>query len=324
MTNSYDRIVVTGGAGFIGSHLAEELISETDTSQIIVIDKLTYAGSKVNLRSFDKNRRFTFINADVCNYEAMNEALVGADCVFHLAAESHVDRSFQSSKQFFETNIIGTQVVVESCIAQRVKKFILVSTDEVYGPRLENDEATEDSDFCPTNPYSVSKVASELIARSVCRNQNLKPIILRPNNIFGERQYPEKIIPKFISRAYAGKTMEIHGRGDQQRRFLSVKDFSAAAILILEKGIPGEVYNVGIDDSYSVLDIAYMVSSFFGQDFKKAVKYVQDRPYNDFYYSTDTQKLKNLGWSPSRKLSSDAEDLFPAILAYLKNIRKEI
>ena len=324
MTNSYDRIVVTGGAGFIGSHLAEELISETDTSQIIVVDYLTYAGSKVNLRSFENNRRFTFINADVCNHEAMNEALVGADCVFHLAAESHVDRSFQSSKQFFETNIIGTQVVAESCITQCVKKFILVSTDEVYGPRLENDEATEDSDFCPTNPYSVSKVASELIARSVCKNQNLKPIILRPNNIFGERQYPEKIIPKFISRAYAGKTMEIHGSGNQQRRFLSVKDFAAAALLILEKGMPGEIYNVGTDDSYSVLDIAYMVANFFKQDVKKSVKYVQDRPYNDFYYSTDTQKLRALGWSPNYKLSSDAKELFPAILAYLKDIRKEI
>jgi UDP-glucose 4,6-dehydratase len=323
--NKNKRIaVVTGGAGFLGSHLVDGLMASSDFDVVKVIDKLTYAGNLYNCAHHLSDNRFEFLQADICDFDAISQFLVDASVVFHLAAESHVDNSFKNSSQFFETNIVGTQKLVEASVARGLEKIIVVSTDEVYGPRHPEQPAFEDDVYAPTNPYAVSKVGGELIAQSVCKNYDYRPIIVRPNNIFGQRQFPEKLIPQFVWRAANGQKMQIQGDGKQRRRFLDVSDFVNGMLLIQKQCCPGDVFNIGTKDSYSVLEIAKLVANFFEQDVEELTEFVQDRPYNDFGYATDTSKIEKLGWKPQVTLAETYRDKFSTTLNYLRNLRTPI
>ncbi len=238
------KIVITGGAGFIGSHIVNYFYNKYKKSNIYVIDKLTYAGNLNNLRPLLKHQRINFIKSDICNSEMMQKTLINTDLLINAAAESHVDNSFGNSKIFSRTNILGTHTLLEACRFNTVKKIIHISTDEVYG-EIKRGISNEKSHLNPTNPYSASKAAAEMIINSYISSYRLPIIVLRPNNIYGIRQFPEKLIPKTILLLSKFKKVPLHGNGQNIRHYLSIDDFLFALNLILKKGKIYEIYNIG-------------------------------------------------------------------------------
>jgi UDP-glucose 4,6-dehydratase len=312
------KAIVTGGAGFIGSYVTDALLEKYPSCEVIVIDKLSYAGSMLNLSNASKHKNFTFVRADICDFDKIQKYFDNVDVVFHLAAESHVDKSFSDSAVFFQTNILGTQNVITAALTNNAHSIIHVSTDEVYGPRDDDDEADELTNLNPTNPYSISKAAAEMIIWSLSKGHASPPIIVRPNNVYGSRQYPEKLIPTFITQAHGNTPPTVHGSGKQTRRYLAVKDLVDALLIILTDGSPGETYNIGTRDSYSVLEISNLVKQQFGHAGHNNVAYVEDRPFNDKNYATDCTKLFNLGWKEKRRLCDDFPGLVTKTIKYLR------
>jgi dTDP-glucose 4,6-dehydratase len=310
-----DRVVVTGGAGFIGSHLVDGCLDWFPNAEVAVVDALTYAGNMANLAGAQASGRLHFVHADVCDAGAMRKAVKGADLVIHAAAESHVDRSFANASVFLQTNVIGTQSVMEACREAKVARVVLVSTDEVYGPREEHDEACERTILHPTNPYSASKAAAEMLALAAFKSYALPLVVIRPNNIYGLRQYPEKLIPRFIQRAMRGETLTVHGSGKQRRRFLAVEDLLAATRCVIQSNVVGEIFNIGIRDSYSVLEIIELLGHTLGRSLNPQVEFIEDRPFNDICYATNSEKLHRLGWSPQRRLRDDFDELVASVWA---------
>jgi dTDP-glucose 4,6-dehydratase len=255
-----------------------------------------------------------FIRGNICDERVVARALESADAVVHAAAESHVDRSFANANVFLRTNVFGTHVVLEACRRYDVGRVIHVSTDEVYGPRSEDDEALEGDTLAPTNPYSASKAAAEMLAVAAFRSFKLPIIVLRPNNIYGSRQDSEKLLPRFIGCAMRGEPLTVHGSGRQRRRYLSASDLVEATLLLLARGEPGEVYNAGVADSYSIHDVVDLVAGYFGNNVRRLVAFVEDRPYNDFCYATCSAKLRALGWQPERNLRADFAGLADEIV----------
>ena len=310
MQNSFKKIVITGGAGFIGSHVTDGLLQAYPNAHVTVFDLLTYAGHRENLAKAETSGRMTFVHGDVRDETLLKRVLNEADLVVHAAAESHVDRSFSNSQNFISTNVVGTQTLLDACRACEVSRVIHISTDEIYGPREKHDPASEISSFAPTNPYSASKAAAEMLVQAAFSSHNLPVISIRPNNVYGTRQHSEKLLPRFIELAAQGVPLTIHGSGQQQRRFLAVEDLVSALILLAENGEIGQAYNVGTIDVYSVLEIANMVTTHLGISQTQSVDFVEDRLFNDFLYATDCQKIRKLGWKPTRRLSQDFVDLY--------------
>lgn len=301
------KIVVTGGAGYIGSHIVERFAADYPHAHLTVLDKMTYAAHIDNLSALDP-RRMTLQVGDICDIDACRAAVEGADLVIHAAAESHVDNSFSSSLDFTHTNVYGTHCVMEACRMAGVPKIIHVSTDEVYG-EVVNGEVREDAPLKPTNPYSASKAAAEMVINGYRQSYRLPVLTIRANNIFGIRQYPEKIIPKFIMLLLAGKKLTLHGSGKNRRHYLSAHDIAAALALLAEKGEIGQIYNIGTAEEYTNIEIAGMICDVFGLNPADQVTYVQDRPFNDARYAVDWSRVAALGWKPTRRLSEDLPQL---------------
>ena len=312
------KIVITGGAGFIGSHIVNYFYNNYKKSHIVVIDKLTYAGNLNNLGSLLRNKRIKFVKADIGNYKIMKDALSKTDLLINAAAESHVDNSYGNSKIFSKTNIIGTHTLLEASRYNRVNKIIHISTDEVYGDIREGD-CNEDAYLNPTNPYSASKAAAEMIIKSYVNSYKLPIIVLRPNNIYGIRQFPEKLIPKSIYLLSKLKKVPLHGNGKNIRHYLSVNDFLAALNVVLKKG-KNEIYNVGSDISYTNFKIVNTICKYLKLNTKHHIEFVDDRPYNDSRYAIDYKKIKKLNLNNKYSLTFD----FPSLIDwYLKNLSRK-
>jgi len=312
------KIVITGGAGFIGSHIVNYFYNQYEKSQIVVIDKLTYAGNLNNLGSLLRNKRVKFIKADIGNYKVMKDALSKTDLLINAAAESHVDNSFGNSKIFSKTNIIGTHTLLETSRYNKVKKIIHISTDEVYGD-IRKGKCNEEAYLNPTNPYSASKAAAEMIVKSYVNSYKLPITVLRPNNIYGIRQFPEKLIPKSIYLLSKLKKVPLHGNGKNIRHYLSVNDFLVALNIILKKG-KNEIYNVGSDIHYTNFKIVNTICKYLKLNTKHHIEFVDDRPYNDSRYAIDYKKIKKLNWNNQYSLTID----FPSLIDwYLKNLHRK-
>lgn len=302
------KIVVTGGCGFIGSHVAEHLRYLFPQARLTILDKLTYAGDMDNVSHLVKRSGVHLEVGDICDPDLCRRAVCDGDLVVHLAAESFVDNSFGDPLTFTVTNTLGTQTLLEACRVARVPRFIHVSTDEVYGEVLSG-EVGEDAPFNPTNPYSASKAAAEMIILGYLKSYRQPIIRVRANNIFGIRQYPEKVIPKFCLSMALGEKLTIHGNGSHRRHYLHAQDFAAAISLLIDEGVTGEVYNVGSDDEYSTLEVARLVCDVFGKDWRKQVVFVKDRPFNDRRYSISSARMQSLGWRPRRRLVEELGDI---------------
>jgi dTDP-glucose 4,6-dehydratase len=290
------RVLVTGGAGFIGSNLVRFLIENTDW-EVIVLDKLTYAGNLENLRGLEENPRFKFVRGDIVDRKVVDECMKGVEIVFHLAAESHVDRSILKPQDFIVTNVFGTHVLLESALIHRPRLFINVSTDEVYGS-IENGSFKEDSPLSPSSPYSASKASQDLLGQAYFKTYSLPVITTRCSNNYGEYQFPEKLIPLTITNLLEGKPVPVYGKGENIRDWIHVRDHVKALYLISQRGKPGEIYNIAGKCERRNIDVVKKILKILGKD-ESFIKFVKDRPGHDFRYSMDTSKIeREIGWEP--------------------------
>eukprot|EP00009_Paramoeba_aestuarina_P004755 CAMPEP_0201507810 /NCGR_PEP_ID=MMETSP0161_2-20130828/1363_1 /ASSEMBLY_ACC=CAM_ASM_000251 /TAXON_ID=180227 /ORGANISM="Neoparamoeba aestuarina, Strain SoJaBio B1-5/56/2" /LENGTH=374 /DNA_ID=CAMNT_0047902281 /DNA_START=85 /DNA_END=1209 /DNA_ORIENTATION=- len=297
------RILITGGAGFIGSHVVRRLVKNYPQYHIVNFDCLDYCSSSKNISDIEDYPNYKFVEGNICSSDFVRHIIISEkiDTVMHFAAQSHVDNSFGNSFSFTETNILGTHVLLEAAYRCDVKRFIHVSTDEVYG-ETDGEHFRENMVLEPTNPYSATKAAAEFIAKSYLRSFKLPLIITRGNNVYGPHQYPEKLIPKFICRLQRGEQLCIHGDGQNTRSFIFVEDVAGAFDTILHKGATGEIYNIGIKEERSNLTVAKDLIELFGfTEAEKAnlIQYVEDRKYNDRRYAIESEKLNKLGWHPT-------------------------
>ncbi|XP_065858785.1 trifunctional UDP-glucose 4,6-dehydratase/UDP-4-keto-6-deoxy-D-glucose 3,5-epimerase/UDP-4-keto-L-rhamnose-reductase RHM2-like [Euphorbia lathyris] len=300
-TYSPKKILITGAAGFIASHVTNRLIKDYPNYKIVALDKLDYCSNLKNLNPSRSAPNFKFVKGDIASADLINHLLIDEDIdtIMHFAAQTHVDNSFGNSFEFTTNNIYGTHVLLEACkVTKRIRRFIHVSTDEVYGETdMETDIGNpEASQLLPTNPYSATKAGAEMLVMAYHRSYGLPTITTRGNNVYGPNQYPEKLIPKFILLLMKGEQLPIHGNGSNVRSYLHCDDVAEAFDVILHKGAIGHVYNIGTKRERSVLDVANDVCGLFGKDPEKAINFVQDRPFNDQRYFLDDQKLKKLGW----------------------------
>ncbi|CAJ2510144.1 Uu.00g060440.m01.CDS01 [Anthostomella pinea] len=300
------NIMITGGAGFIACWLVRHLtLTYPDAYNIVSFDKLDYCASLLNTRMLNDKRNFTFYHGDITHPSEVVHCMErhNIDTIFHFAAQSHVDLSFGNSYGFTHTNVYGTHVMLESAKKVGVKRFIHVSTDEVYGEvNDDDDDLLETSILAPTNPYAASKAAAEMLVNSYMKSFKLPVIIVRSNNVYGPHQYPEKIIPKFSCLLNRKRPVVLHGDGSPTRRYLFAGDAADAFDTILHKGTLGQIYNVGSIDEVSNIQLCSKLLKEVGipvespADFGKWVKYTHDRPFNDHRYAVDGSKLKELGW----------------------------
>ena len=301
------RIFITGGAGFIGSHISEEIFHTFKKSKIIVFDKLTYAGNKHYIKNIINSPRVNFVKGDINNYYSYTKLLKKVDLAINIAAESHVDNSYTNPISFSLTNTVGAHTFLLNCINNKVKKIVHISSDEVYGEKLTG-RCDETQKIEPTNPYSASKAAAEVIINSHKYSYKKEIITIRGNNIYGIRQYPEKLIPRCIISLLKNEKIPLHGKGNNIRHYLSARDFAKAVCLLIKKKNRG-IFNVGSYDSFSNIHIAKSICKILNKDPKKFIKFVKDRPYNDKRYSISTNKIRKLGWRPKNTLMVDLLDI---------------
>jgi dTDP-glucose 4,6-dehydratase len=298
--NERERVLVTGGAGFIGSHLVD-LLLERGSTDVVVLDKLTYAGSRSNLAHHEGDPRFRFVRGDVADPDAVAPLVSDATRVVHAAAESFVDRSIASSRDFVVSNVLGTQVVLEAC-RELSRPMLLVSTDEVYGSSSPEDAFTETSPLEPRNPYSASKAGADLLARSYVTTYGLPVTTIRGTNAYGPRQHPEKAIPTWAVAAMQGRPIPLYGDGQHVREWLYVRDFVTAIATVMDHGEPGGVYNIGGGTEMTNRDAVERVVSYLGAD-ASLITSVPDRPGHDLRYGMRWEPLEALGWRPATPFS---------------------
>lgn len=292
------RLLVTGGLGFIGSNFIRQMLEEHPGDSIVNLDKITYAGNPENLKDIAGDPRYTFVRGDICDAEIVGSVFreYPIDAVVHFAAESHVDRSIEDASVFVRTNVLGTHVLLEAALNHGVKRFVHVSTDEVYGS-IKTGSFRETDNLNPSSPYSASKAASDLLARSYYITHNLPVIVTRCTNNFGPYQYPEKLIPLFVTNLIEGKKVPVYGTGQNVRDWIYVLDHCRAVDFVLRHGEPGEIYNIGGGNEKSNLEITEGILRALGRD-ESMVEYVPDRPGHDWRYSLDSSKLRSMGWKP--------------------------
>jgi dTDP-glucose 4,6-dehydratase len=312
------KVLITGGAGFVGSNLVEFFVDgdySSKISEIRVLDKLTYAGSKSNLDSITCFGEVQFIEGDICDLEIVKKAASGVDWILNLAAESHVDRSVITPDIFFTTNILGTQNLLEVALRSNVQRFVQVSTDEVYGS-ISIGSFDERSQLFPSSPYSASKASADLIALSYFKTFGLNVCITRASNNFGKKQHPEKLIPQSVINLISGNKIKLYGNGLNVRDWLHVKDHCKGIALAAEYGRAGEIYNLGGDFELTNLDLSRDILNFLGLD-EDWIEFVADRPGHDFRYSIDSSKAKKeLMYEPK---NSFFEVLHETIVWYRNN-----
>ena len=293
-------VLVTGGAGFIGSNLVRLLRRERPELTVVNLDKLTYAGNAESLADLRDDPRHVFVRGDIANAELVDHLIRnhGVDAVLNLAAESHVDRSILGPGIFVETNVSGTQVLLEAARQARVKRFVQISTDEVYGSLGATGKFTEESPLKPSSPYSASKTAADLLVLSYGHTFGMDVVVTRCSNNYGPYQFPEKLIPLMIANALEGKKLPVYGDGMQIRDWIHVEDHNRAVLAALEKGKAGEVYNFGSDNEWANIHIVHRLLEILGKG-KDSIEHVKDRPGHDRRYAIDAAKAKReLGWSP--------------------------
>jgi dTDP-glucose 4,6-dehydratase len=291
------RVLVTGGAGFIGSCFARTLRAERSDAEIVVLDKLTYAGNLENLRLFDGDPLYRFVKGDIADPEAVADAMAGCDAVLNFAAETHVDRSLLSAGHFLDTDVKGVFVLLEEARKVGVERFIQISTDEVYGQILEG-AFTEADPLYPRNPYSAAKCGGDRLAYSFFASYGLPVIVTRASNNYGPYHYPEKLIPLFVTNAIDDLPLPLYGDGKYVRDWLYVEDHARALLFLLEKGTPGETYNVGGGNEVENIEITRRILSILGKP-ESLIRKVADRPGHDRRYALSTRKLEALGWKPT-------------------------
>ncbi len=293
------KLLVTGGAGFIGSNFIRHVLALGQRYSIVNFDKLTYAGNLANLESVAADPRYQFIKGDICDTAALEAAMPGCDAIVHFAAESHVDRSIYEPAASIETNVKGTFILLQVARQLNIARFVHISTDEVYGDMEPGAFADENSPLQPSSPYSSSKAGSDLLVRSYVRTYGFPAIITRSSNNYGPFQFPEKFLPLMITNALDDKPLPIYGDGKQQRDWLHVEDNCRGVLAVLERGRIGEVYNLGGVDIEENLSMAQRLLRVMGKP-ETLVNYVKDRPGHDRRYALKCGKMeRELGWRPS-------------------------
>ena len=291
------RLLVTGGAGFIGSNFVRRQVNSSHWSSIVVLDSLTYAGNLENLAVCESDLRYQFVKGDILDQNLVEDLVKKVDVLVHFAAESHVDRSIVNPHKFVETNVLGTHVLLRAALVAKNLKFIHVSTDEVYGS-IEQGSWPETHPINPNSPYSASKASSDLLALSYFRTFGLDVMVTRCSNNYGPFQFPEKIIPLFVTNIIEGKKVPMYGTGLNIRDWLHVDDHCRGIELVIEKGLPGEIYNLGGGKELTNLDLTLRILQLMGQDADSIVK-VADRKGHDQRYSVDISKaITQLGYKP--------------------------
>jgi len=305
-------ILITGGAGFIASHVAEHLFFKYPKYKIVVLDRLDYCANVKNFDSMQGKANFKFVKGDIMSMDLLQYLIdeENVDTIMHFAAQTHVDLSFGNSITFTNDNVLGTHHILEVIKAntEKIRRYIHVSTDEVYGENANYDDGDDKkveatSALDPTNPYAASKAAAEMMVKSYNRSYNLPIIITRGNNVYGPRQFPEKLIPKMIMMVQAGKKLTVHGEGKSKRSYLHVSDVAAAFDCVLHKGTTGNTYNIGTSDEYSVIDIVNRIIKIMKPEANAddLIEHVRNRPFNDMRYYLDLKQLEVLGWTEKIK-----------------------
>ncbi|HEV8572090.1 MAG TPA: dTDP-glucose 4,6-dehydratase [Actinomycetota bacterium] len=289
------HVLVTGGAGFIGSHLVDRLLEEPGT-RVTVLDRLSTGGSRANLEEHEEDPRFRLVVGDILDAGAVRELVETADAVIHAAAESHVDRSIAEPREFLTVNVMGTQAVLETC-RDSGTRMLMISTDEVYGA---GDPAggvfDEDHALAPRSPYAASKAAADLLCQAYVVTYGANVTVLRGTNAYGPRQI-ERVVPTYTMAALEGRPIPVYGHGEQRREFLHVRDWVRAALLVLDRGEPGIVYNVGAGHELSNLELARTICRLAGAP-ESLISFVPDRPGHDFRYGVTSDRVQALGWRP--------------------------
>ena len=307
------KLLVTGGAGFIGSNFIRNWLKRHPSDRICNLDKLTYAGNLKNLEGLGAAHELAC--QDICA-AGVEDLMDGVDAVFHFAAESHVDRSIDTSAIFVETNVLGTQRLLEAARKKRVPLFVHISTDEVYGALGSSGEFTEETPLRPTSPYAASKAGGDLLARSYFQTYGLPVIITRACNNYGPYQHPEKLIPLMTANALEGIPLPVYGRGQQVREWLHVEDHCRALEAVAQRGCPGEVYNIGSGERRSNLDVVETILRLLDKP-ATLIRYVADRPAHDFRYALDASKARRtLQWTPQMNFATGLEQ---TVLWYREN-----
>ena len=290
------KFLITGGAGFMGSNFIRYLINNYPEFEVVNFDKLTYAGNLENLRDLEQNPRYQFIKGVIANKPPF-AARMGQeiDTVINFAAETHVDRSISGPKSFIVTDVLGTYTLLEAVKKYGIKKYIQISTDEVFGST--NEEFSEDSPFEPNSPYSASKAGGDHLVRAYWKTYGLPVIVTHSCNFYGPYQYPEKLIPLFITNLIEGKKIPVYGDGQNIREWIYVPDYCQALDVIHQKGEPGDVYNIGTGERFTNLEVTQMILEQMGVG-QEMVEYVKDRPGHDRRYAINAEKLRELGWQP--------------------------
>ncbi|CAM4397469.1 dTDP-glucose 4,6-dehydratase [Saccharibacillus endophyticus] len=311
------KLLVTGGAGFIGSNFVLYMLQQHPDYEIINVDALTYAGNLENLKAIEQNPKHTFVKADICDAAKMDELIgQGVDIVVNFAAESHVDRSILEPDVFVKTNVLGTQVLLDAAKKHSITKFVQVSTDEVYGTLGETGLFTEETPLTPNSPYSASKAGGDLLVRAYNETFGLPVNITRCSNNYGPYQFPEKLIPLIISKALNDQPLPVYGDGLNIRDWLYVEDHCSAIDLVIHKGVNGEVYNIGGNNERTNLHIIRTILEQLGKP-ESLITYVQDRPGHDRRYGIDPTKITNeLGWKPKHNFETGIRE---TISWYLSN-----
>ncbi|PIN99068.1 MAG: dTDP-glucose 4,6-dehydratase [Candidatus Diapherotrites archaeon CG10_big_fil_rev_8_21_14_0_10_31_34] len=289
------NLLVTGGAGFIGSNFIKHYFSVYSDSKIVNLDKLTYAGRLENLKEIESNKNYSFIKGDICDKKVVEKAAKDSDIIINFAAESHVDRSIVSPEDFIKTDVFGTFVLLEEA-RKKDLEFIQISTDEVYGS-IESGLFSEESALMPSSPYSASKAGADRLAFSYFKTYDLNVKITRSSNNFGPNQFPEKLIPLFITNLLEQKKVPVYGDGKNIRDWIYVKDNCDAVIKVMEKGKKGETYNVGGGNEKSNLFITDFILNELGKE-KDSIEFVEDRKGHDWRYALNCDKIKKLGFIP--------------------------
>ncbi len=293
-------ILVTGGAGFIGSNFVRYMLQKYADYRIIVLDALTYAGNRENLADFERDPRYLFYHGDIGDAQVVDNLMSNADAVVNFAAETHVDRSILEAGKFIDTDIHGTFVLLEAAKKHGIERFLHISTDEVYGS-IENGSFKETDPLMPNSPYSASKAGGDLLVRSYFKTYGLPVLITRSSNNYGPYQYPEKLIPLFVTNAIDDVPLPLYGDGKNVRDWIYVEDNCAAIDMVLHHGQIGEIYNIGGGNERENIFITRFILEYLGKS-ESLIKPVADRPGHDRRYSVDTSKIRALGWQPKWSL----------------------
>jgi dTDP-glucose 4,6-dehydratase len=300
------RLLVTGGCGFIGSNFIRFMFRQYKDIRVINLDKLTYCGNPENLSDISEDSRYSFVAGDICDKRLIGDLVDEVDVVINFAAETHVDRSIKYPDDFLMTNVFGVKVLLEASRKANVTRFIQVGTDEVYGSVLKG-LSKEDDPLNANSPYSATKAAGDLLALSYYTTYGLPVIVVRSSNNFGPFQYPEKIIPLFITNLLRGQKVPLYGDGGNIRDWLFVEDNCKGVDLVLHKGKPGQIYNIGGGNHLSNLELTERILSVMDKN-SGCIEYVNDRPGHDRRYALDSSKIRKLGWAPESDFNENLKE----------------